>query len=358
MSDNRTTVMVRMSYEFADTPMRYRMLKAAVSFVLLLACTQVVKGDGFPPFGAWAYGTGAHYVGHVRHPYVGHHFRRSVHYGGYRSVGFTTSVGFGWPYYLSYRACFPAYRSVYVPVVSYPSYYVPACVTPSVYYAPTYPVVTYPFITQNVSSAPNTTLLADRLRAATKSATKSTSAGQPQTVQLVDIDYARPTPSAKAIPDDLLAAADALMQAGGYRQAGAAYAALNIRYGSSDLIFGRRFIAQVASGDLEQAAVVLASARAAGFSLNPQELPGGDLKQLFGHKPQQIVALTERLASQALTRLPAAEPMEMIGVWQKLAGEPERANMFLAMARELSSQTQPSESPMDLSSPSALVSLE
>ena len=240
--------------------------------------------------------------------------------------------------------------------MTYQTYVVATCVTPSWYYAPPYPTLTYPIISQKAAS-PSPSLLAGVQAAAKSVAVPVATAGQTPSSRRDDIDYGQPTVSAKAIPDDLLAAADAIMQAGGYRQAGAAYAALNIRYGSSDLIFGRRFIAQVASGDLEQAAVVLASARAAGFQLNPQELPGGDLKQLFGPNQPQIAAMTERLAEQALAQPTASEPLEMIGEWQNLAGDRLRSRMFLAMAAELSNQTAPSEPTLDLS-PSAFVSLE
>lgn len=84
------------------------------------------------------------------------------------------------------------------------------------------------------------------------------------------------------IPHELLAAADALLQAGGYREAATAYAQLNVRYGSNNEIFTRRFVAQIAAGDIRQAAIVLASAQAAGFPLQPSDLPAGQLAALPG----------------------------------------------------------------------------
>lgn len=162
-------------------------------------------------------------------------------------------------------------------------------------------------------------------------------AGQPI---VVDSSLSIP-PVASAIPPQLLAAADAIMQAGGYRQAATAYAQLNVRYGSNNEIFSRRFVAQVASGDFSQAVVILASAQAAGFQLQASDLPNGQLAALLAGRSEEVTQLTERLASEALSTSNSLESMQLMGAWLTMSGDDSRAALFLAMADRLSSEGHP-----------------
>jgi len=171
------------------------------------------------------------------------------------------------------------------------------------------------------------------------------------------------------IPALYLAAADAIFQAGGYRQAATAYAQLHVRYGSSDQIFERRFVAQVACGDYDQAAVVLASAQGAGFPIERLVTTDSDLSQLFASHPELVQAWTESLAQHALQADGERESLEMMATWLNVTGQPQRAGLFLAMAERMSleaaaptppatSVVEMEELPLPPRSKSALVSLE
>lgn len=138
-----------------------------------------------------------------------------------------------------------------------------------------------------------------------------------------------------AIPLQLLDSADAILRAGGYRPAATAYAQLNVRYGSSDVIFTRRFVAQIACHDWDQAAVVLASAEVAEYHISREVLPaGGLLAELLPGSYQQVAELTERLAAWVLTAPDQHEAMRMMGVWLQLSGDDSRAALFFTMAAQ------------------------
>lgn len=336
------------------------------SLILQTVCSQSSSaGWGFPAYGAWAYGSGcgsysfhsSYWGGYPR--WSGASFYRTH----YRGVGYST-----WGHSLSrIRSCYP--RSTwYSTTFSYPfvrtSFYYPSPYVASIncapvtwapsfyYFQPTY----YQPIDDCLPSYtwPNCSVLPDHsvnyinplgfyqsqpvVGSPVSLPTHSTfnAAGQPMAV-----DSSLSTqPMTGTIPPQLLAAADAILQAGGYRQAATAYAQLNVRYGSSNEIFTRRFVAQVASGDHNQAAVILASAQAAGFQLQASDLPNGQLAALLPGKSEEVTQLTEKLASEALSTSQPLESMQLMGAWLTLSGDDSRAALFLAMADRLSSEGQ------------------
>lgn len=141
------------------------------------------------------------------------------------------------------------------------------------------------------------------------------------------------------IPDRLLAAADAILKAGGSRQAAAAYAQLQVRYGPSDMIFGRRFIAQVDSDDLNQALVVLESAMAAGYRIRREDVPSEGVNALLAPALSSMAPPAEALAEFALERPEEAMPLRMIATWLELSGDEARARMFTERADQLARES-------------------
>lgn len=150
--------------------------------------------------------------------------------------------------------------------------------------------------------------------------------------------------SAQSIPDDLLQAADAILAAGGYREAAQAYAQLAVHFGSSDILTMRRFISQVAGGDYEQAAVVIDLALANDSQLQNISLPRGSLQASLGASSEMIAQRTERLAAMALQQPDDATPMSALATWLKLSGDQERAALFSRRVEQLQNAT-PSTTP-------------
>ena len=144
-----------------------------------------------------------------------------------------------------------------------------------------------------------------------------------------------PIATLDSAPVELVAAADAILAAGGYRQAAQAYAALVVKYGNSDRLVTRRFIAQVANGDYEQAAVVVDLAAANGNQIDRADLPQGDLALALGQSGDLIAKRIEGLAANALAQSNDAVPMLTVAHWLALSGDDERANLFKARAAQL-----------------------
>lgn len=292
--------------------------------------------------------------GHFHH---GHH--QGLGYGGYRSVAiYPTSLwagSYGWSGYrglgysrISYSGW--GYRGWHARPVGYTSfyanYYLPMTIYPRVayyapsaaYYVPTYDEPSYclptAFDYEPAVVVPNDYIPAycDACDAVSESAAGS---GLPLSSETSD-----------GIPAELLASADAIFQAGGYQQAATAYAQLHVRYGSSNLIFGRRFVAQVACGDYDQAAVVLVSAQGAGFPIDRSIAAVADSSQLLASQADAVNGWTEGLAQHALQaqgqqgtgEVDQHEALEIMATWLNLTGQPERAGLFLAMAERLSAE--------------------
>lgn len=148
-----------------------------------------------------------------------------------------------------------------------------------------------------------------------------------------------------AIPDALLKTADEMFAIGGYEQAASAYARLAVRYGNHDELAVRRFIALVASGDHAQASIVFELAVANGRPLTSVALPTGGLARLYGANAQTRKNHIESLAAYALKADGEALPLNMVGAWLELDGQPERAATFLKRAAMISNAAEATASP-------------
>lgn len=380
-------------------------------------------GDGFPPNGAWAYGSrpfgysAPGHVGHVRSVGWGGYgwghsgwsgyssVRYRAHYGGwhghhrhhghYRAVvrGFHTlptwNVGPAWnwygpSFYTSYRSSFyfpthPFYScgipyGLGLPV--YSGYYVapsvnlsvtPFCDPVSLFFSAGLPTTASPAAGQVqladyaaygvrdygsssyrvANSAPR---VAGEGRGAVTEAGVPYRVAKPRVaaevpplirrhdslaspVQLVSQTVASPL-----IPEEILNAADDIFRAGGYREAATAYAQLTVRYGASELLYTRRFLAQVASDDVEQAIVVASTAELSGMQIGRSTLPGGSLSGL-GLDDETIAARKEALAKHAYRLTDDADSLFAVARWLHLAGDDDRAEVFLARARQLMNAT-------------------
>jgi hypothetical protein len=274
---------------------------------------------------------------------------------GYGGLGYS-SFGYGgcWPrtsYYVSYRSYAPVYYTNY----SYrtPAYYAPSCY--STYYTPYIAPVIYSnaysgfpscAVTPSVSSLPIAAYSVNKPVTSSNPVTNSVPvrlASQPiqQQVPQVKTPVRRfvvaqtSTASLDTAPEELIAAADAILAAGGYRQAAQAYAQIVVKYGNSDRLCTRRFIAQVANGDYEQAAVVIELAAANGNRLDRSGLPKGDLQIALGDSSGLIATRTESLAANALQKSEDAVPILTVANWLALSGDNQRADLFKARAEQM-----------------------
>jgi hypothetical protein len=284
--------------------------------------------------------------------------------------GSFSSVGY-WPstyYYSSYRSYTPYYglRFSYQPTYYYPTYYAPTYYVPT-YYLPTYsaPIYFHSCLSTNVapvtystvsSSAPNYPASPDGL---SFSATASDSylMRKPATPWLPQYQETSGSPfngkkstagyfvstgvtktESNAVPSDILAAADAILAAGGYRQAAQAYAQLALSYGDSSDLYVRRFVAQLADGNYEQAAVIINLVDVSGIKLDRSNLPQGELKAALGlvEKNSDFIAnRVEGLAANALQQADDPIPLLTLAKWLALSGDDQRAELFSRRADQL-----------------------
>lgn len=230
-------------------------------FVSLASYPAAQAGDGFPPFGAWAYGSGTPSSVHVRTSHFPHRTVYSARYGwgGYGNLGYVATPRIHHASF--YRPIYRHHHWAYRPSLIYSSYYVPsyysvapAFYSPSIYYSNFAPTV-IPTLAPLCTTLPYSVSQTD----------------------LSDIGFfisdASPRAKPSATIERTLEAADAIMQAGGYREAAVAYAQLSQRYGDSHQLLGRRFVAQLLSGDVEQALVIAETARLMGFEFRRSDLP-------------------------------------------------------------------------------------
>jgi hypothetical protein len=342
---------------------------------------------GYPPWGAWAYGSGSvgwnvgyggwNHLHWHRHSWGRATVYRASYHASYSGLRYSGWGHRGWGHASArfYGLHPAAYSSL---VLSIPTYrtswvYAPAghCYSPTYYYAPpVVPVIQYcPPLPQCNSWDVGPSYPIDYQAAVTSptvfSQTLAPQAAAPYALQvsnspavtsglwpanthptagrLVALESKAAISMSSTLPPQLLAAADALMQAGGYRQAATAYAQLHVRYGPSDEIFTRRFVAQIAADDWDQAAVVLASAEAAGFKITQATLPAGQLETLLRGKQSEVVQLTDYLAAQTLSKPNQYEAMSMMGMWMGLVGDSSRADLFLSMAQQLAHEEDSAE---------------
>ncbi len=150
-----------------------------------------------------------------------------------------------------------------------------------------------------------------------------------------DLDASIASPLDTA-PPELMNTADAILAAGGHRQAAQAYAQLVLKFGNSNRLATRRFVAQVASGDFAQAAVVVELAQANGNRIERADLPGGDLSITLGRGASNwINQRTEGLAAVALENPDDAAAMLAVAHWLSLTGDDTRAELFKSRAEQL-----------------------
>ncbi len=310
-----------------------------------------------------------------------HSFRPSIYNPGWNRSSFYGSSFYGgvgyWPrtsYHVSYRYaprfysnCWPSvyyssfYTPTYYPAFYYNNYYTP--VVAPVYYSTfslgfptcsvTQPSVVSPTLVTNVATytakKPVTSANASgsQFRLASQPVQQAASNQLDFSGRLVSKDQpaavvaptavppANSSPEFDAAPSELVEIADAILAAGGYRQAAQAYAQLVVKYGNSDRLVTRRFIAQVANGDYEQAAVVVDLALANGNRLDRADLPKGDLSVALGDTGKLISQRVEGLAANALAQSNDAVPMLAVAHWLALSGDDQRADLFKARAEQL-----------------------
>ena len=261
-----------------------------------------------------------------------------INYRSYAPVCYTNS----WPtYYTSYYA--PTYYApTYCAPMSYSTYYTPS-VTPVIYsnysgfpscaVSPSvnsFPVAAYSAKKPGLSSA------AFRL-ASQPAQHANTPLAQPPVGRyvLAQATTSAATAALDTAPEELMAAADAILAAGGYRQAAQAYAQIVVKFGNSDRLVTRRFIAQVANGDFDQAAVVSELAAANGNRLDRSDVPRGNLQIALGDSTGLIAARGEKLAAIALQQTDDAVPMLTVAHWLALSGDNPRADLFKARADQM-----------------------
>ncbi len=375
-----------------------KVLIGVLGLALCHVGSEAQAGDGFPPNGAWAYGSRP--FGQSQHwrpirsvgwsnygvgrfgvsGYSSFRYRSNSWYGSSLHVRYTNRVGYpfsslGWcnswsgypslyyssysiPSYPLYSCGLPyfygraAYSTHYVPSVMY--YGLAPCATssPSLYFDVRLPSISYDqaddqladYSAYGAGQYAGPVVVSDqdavemqgipyRVSKPSTEYVMLREAGLVPPMQLVSQSVEQPN-----VPEELLEAADNIFRAGGYREAARAYAQLTVKFGTSDLLCTRRFLAQMASGDLEQAVVVVSSAELAGSNLKRSTLPGGSLSGL-GLTEDLISLRKEELAKHAYQLADDADSLIALARWLQLAGDEERAELFLVRARQLAEPT-------------------
>lgn len=339
-------------------------LKKIFCCFALIASVAVSQAHGWHGFGCHGYGfTGHGYGFGLNH----HSFSPSIYNPGWSSysrASFYSSYGYAglgyrpcWPRancFYSYRSFAPVHYNYYVPTYFAPVYYPPAC----------YNTYVAPVIYSNVySSFPSCSVTPAVSSVSTYAARKPVTNAVPfrlasQPAQSGQLQFSQPVQRSQApgghyvlaqassaaqasmaaldtAPEDLIAAADAILAAGGYRHAAQAYAQIVVKHGNSDRLVTRRFIAQVANGDFEQAAVVVELAAATASSINLADVPQGNLQSALGNSSGLIATRCESLAANALQKSEDAIPMLTVAHWLALSGDQERADLFKARAEQM-----------------------
>ena len=341
----------------------------------ILCCFVLFATTAVSPANAWhGYGFGGHCLSGGFNGYgygfgLNHHSFRPSYYNpgwsSYSRASFYSSYGYGgcWPR-TSYYAT--SYAPVYYTNFRYyaPTYYAPSCY--STYYTPYVAPVIYSnvysgfpscAVTPSVSNLPAAAYAVKKpvsnsapIRFASQLVQQSAFAQAPVTqvpVTQVPVTQAPAgryvlaqgangsTSALDTAPQELIDAADAILAAGGYRQAAKAYAQIVVKYGNSDRLVTRRFVAQVANGDYEQAAVVIELALANGNRIDRSDLPKGDLQQALGDSTGLIATRSEGLAAIALEKSEDAVPMLTVANWLALSGDDHRAQLFKARVDQM-----------------------
>lgn len=314
----------------------------------LLATRSAHAWHGFPPYGAWAYGSvpayGSHFVGGFR-PVVARTrtvYRSSpIGWGAYGNLGFASTTRVRWGGIRRPYATYRARYTSYYPTCFAPAYWVPryTYVAPVVVYPQSYftvpivPTIVSPICATGSSNIPVTGGRNSISPTPVNASPTSVVAANLVSTSAVDIDDAH----RDAVPAELLSAADAILRAGGYREAAKAYAQLSVRFGVSDRLYVRRFVAQIASGDLAQAEVVFALAEATGAQLSKELLPGGSLSECLDSSGL-VFRSTESLAARAYQNQEDSLSLKAVATWLELSGDGERSRMFMQRAAQLDDQ--------------------
>lgn len=292
--------------------MSLRNLLLAAVCVLSLSCfgrSAAAHGYGFPSYGSWAYGSSFGY-GFSSHA---HYRSRSVYrpyWGGYRT---SLRVGYGIrPWGVTH------YRAAYYPRYYYrPTYYVRP-VAPVVYpviYTPVIRTYVQPLYVQPTVCA-NTPVITPSVNVMTRP-----TGNAPVATSYV---ASRQTTSA---PAELIDLVDRILQVGAYGEAAKAYAALSVRFGSSQELLTRRYVAHVLNGDLGQAEILVSLSELTQRPISSQDIPHQDLRQII--RAEHLDRASEQLAQRALAQQTDAVALRSVAHWLDLCGDQKRSELFL-----------------------------
>ena len=138
----------------------------------------------------------------------------------------------------------------------------------------------------------------------------------------------------RAVPEQLLEAADAILKAGGYKESARAYAELSVRFGSNPELLVRRFVANVLSRDLDQAEIIVHLAKLTKTPMDTRFLESASLSE-FVDSILLVEAASEALAARALANRTDPTSLRSVAQWLGLAGDEQRSAMFLLAADRL-----------------------
>ncbi len=335
-----------------------------------------VRADSFPPFGAWAYGSGSAPAGVYRGRTVVRSRPAWPVHGGWGTVNVVRSrsmyrpyarvyapvySSFGWSYwpapsYAFYPAYIPRYRVTYgyVPTYRLHTFYpvVPYCATVAVPLAKaqtSQPVVvaskaaarTAGSVTNNSRPSAAPSLAQVNPIGGTTTDSVVTNAHGTKRVGSQASSAIRLVSTTAQDRDDYAAAlslADEMMRMGGYEEAAVAYARIFLRHGQSRTLFERRYVAQILAGNYSQAEIILNSAVLNDSRIDGQSLPG-DPAVAFDVDRKNCHVASEALAQRAYENQSDSLPMLSVATWLRIMGDHDRASLFERAHSQLTLQS-------------------